>query len=262
MSVVILQDAIVHYEVMGRGKPLLFLHGWVGSWRYWIPTMQVCSGSFRTYAIDLWGFGDTAKTPNNYSLQEQSKLIGHVMEKIGLDKVALVGHSLGGIIALNFAAQFPGLVDRVMAISVPHGESRINNRLRLSKPAELAEWLLGKETNAEAARTEAPKADQRAIKASFSHLPDLDLRELSNSITIPCLFIHGDTDPAVEPPGFEELFGLPEHTHHILFEQSGHFPMLNESAKFNRLLADFMALDSGMSPRQLQIKEEWKRRVR
>jgi 3-oxoadipate enol-lactonase len=262
MSVVILQDEIVHYEVMGRGRPLLFLHGWVGSWRYWIPTMQVCSGSFRTYAIDLWGFGDTAKDPNNYPLQEQSKLIDHFMKKIGLAKVVLVGHGLGGIVALNFAAQYPGLVDRIMAISIPHGESRINNRLLLSKPAELAEWLLGKDTTAEAARAEAPKADHKAIQTSLIHLPDLDLKALSYNIDIPCLFIHGEIDPAVEPPGFEELFGLPEHTHHILFEQSGHFPMLNESAKFNRLLADFMALDSGMSPRQLQVKEEWKRRVR
>jgi pimeloyl-ACP methyl ester carboxylesterase len=262
MSVVILQDEIVHYEVMGRGRPLLFLHGWVGSWRYWIPTMQVCSGAFRTYAIDLWGFGDTAKNPSNYSLKGQSELIGHFMDQMGLAKVALVGHSLGGVVALNFAAQFSGLVDRVMAISIPHGESRINNRLRLSKPSELAEWLLGKDTTAEAARAEAPKADYRAIQASLSHLPDLDLRELSNNISIPCLFIHGETDPAVAAPGFDELFGLPEHTHHILFEQSGHFPMLNESAKFNRLLSDFMAIDSGMSPRQLQIKEEWKRRVR
>jgi pimeloyl-ACP methyl ester carboxylesterase len=262
MSVVILQDEIVHYEVLGRGRPLLFLHGWVGSWRYWIPTMQVCSGAFRNYAIDFWGFGDTAKNPANYPLQEQVNLIGHFMEQMGVAKVALVGHGLGGIVALNFALQFSGLVDRVMAVCIPHSGSMINNRLCSSKPAELAEWLLGKEAVAEIARVEAPKADQRAIQVSLSHLADLNLRELSNKITIPCLFIHGEIDPAVTAPGFDELIGLPEHTHHILFEQSGHFPMLNESTKFNRLLFDFMALASGISPRQLQIKDEWKRRVR
>jgi len=48
----------------------------------------------------------------------------------------------------------------------------------------------------------------------------------------------------------------------MIFEQSGHFPMLDESAKFNRLLIDFLSLASGESPRQLQMKEEWKRRVR
>ena len=53
MSVIVLGSDIVHYEVLGRGRPLLFLHGWVGSWRYWIPSMQAASISYRTYALDL-----------------------------------------------------------------------------------------------------------------------------------------------------------------------------------------------------------------
>jgi pimeloyl-ACP methyl ester carboxylesterase len=262
MSVAIIQDELVHYEVLGRGKPLIFLHGWVGSWRYWIPAMQGCSVSFRAYAIDLWGFGDTSKNPSRYSLAEQVSLIHHFMERMGLVKVAVIGHALGACTALNFASVFPELVDRIVAISIPHGEGRIHPRLRSSNPAELAEWLLGKDAISEAARTEAMKADPRAIQASLELLPDLNLHELSKSFNIPCLFVHGQIDPAVNPPGFDELLGLPEHTHHCLFEGSGHFPMLDESNKFNRLLADFLNLPSGTSPRQLQVKEEWKRRVR
>jgi hypothetical protein len=45
-------------------------------------------------------------------------------------------------------------------------------------------------------------------------------------------------------------------------ENSGHFPMIDETMRFNRLLTDFLALDSGLSPRELQMKEEWRRRVR
>ncbi len=60
----------------------------------------------------------------------------------------------------------------------------------------------------------------------------------------------------------EQPSTLPQHMHQIVFESSGHFPMLDESSKFNRLLADFLNLNSGVSPRQLQLKEEWKRRVR
>jgi pimeloyl-ACP methyl ester carboxylesterase len=60
-----------------------------------------------------------------------------------------------------------------------------------------------------------------------------------------------------------ELAGsLPEQAHQITFDSSGHFPMLDETSKFNRLLVDFLSLSSGASPRQLQLKEEWKRRVR
>jgi pimeloyl-ACP methyl ester carboxylesterase len=66
MSAIFIDGQLAHYEVIGRGKPVLFLHGWVGSWRYWVPTMQTISSTNRTYALDLWGFGDSAK--NNHTL--------------------------------------------------------------------------------------------------------------------------------------------------------------------------------------------------
>ena len=61
MSAILLEGQIVHYEVLGRGRPIIFLHGWVGSWRYWISSMQVASTSFRAYGLDLWGFGESAR---------------------------------------------------------------------------------------------------------------------------------------------------------------------------------------------------------
>ncbi len=75
--------------------------------------------------------------------------------------------------------------------------------------------------------------------------------------------VYGQNDPALESPlGNGNNHALPESSHQIIFEQSGHFPMLDEMSKFNRLLADFLALGSGLSPKQLQLKDEWKRRVR
>ena len=79
---------------------------------------------------------------------------------------------------------------------------------------------------------------------------------------LPCLLVHGLNDPVIEIPAQENLANLPERLHSIIFEQSGHYPMLDEPTKYNRLLNDFLALPSGESPTQLQLKEEWKRRVR
>ena len=63
------------------------------------------------------------------------------------------------------------------------------------------------------------------------------------------------------PPQFDPLL-MPELLHSIYLEGSGHFPMLDEPQRFNRLLTDWLALESGESPRDLQLKEEWRRRVR
>lgn len=262
MSAVILQDEIVHYEVLGRGRPLIFLHDWVGSWRYWIPTMQAASVSFRTYAIDLWGFGDSAKNPGFYGLQEQVGLLSEFLDRLGIARVALIGHGLGAVIAMLFAQRLPASVDRVMAIGLPKDETAINPRLRSASPAELADWLLGRSPVTEAAWIEAPKADQRALLLSLSGLAQLDLPSLPRRISVPFLLVHGQNDPAIESPSLDGSHELPELGHLIQFEQCGHFPMLEEPSKFSRLLTDFLNLQSGTSPRQLQLKEEWKRRVR
>ncbi len=74
--------------------------------------------------------------------------------------------------------------------------------------------------------------------------------------------MNGLKDQAITPPDLDAVMTLPESTHAVMFDQSGHFPMLDEGSKFNRLMVDFLSLPSGDSPRQLQLKEEWKRRVR
>lgn len=262
MSAIILWDEIVHYEVLGRGRPVIFLHDWVGSWRYWIPCMQATSTSFRTYALDLWGFGDSGKNPAYYSLEQQVGLIDEFMAKMGIARAALVGHGLGAIIAMLYASRRPQMVDRLMAVGLPVGEGALNARLRLGQAAELAEWLLGRSPAYEAAWMDAPKVDTRAILLSLASLEMMDLKHTLDQLSTPCLLVYGQADALVQAPPLEALALLPQQAHAILFEQSGHFPMLDEPSKFNRLLNDFLSLPSGESPRQLQLKEEWKRRVR
>ncbi|MDO9301595.1 MAG: alpha/beta hydrolase, partial [Anaerolineales bacterium] len=63
-------------------------------------------------------------------------------------------------------------------------------------------------------------------------------------------------------PPQEKTDSFPNHIHQVNLEGTGHFPMIDNPTQFNRLLTDFLALDSGASPRELQLKEEWKRRVR
>jgi pimeloyl-ACP methyl ester carboxylesterase len=262
MSVVILKQELVHYEVLGRGRPLILLHGWVGSWRYWVPAMQAASVSYRAYAVDLWGFGDSAKTPGLFNLDQQCSLLDAFLENMGIGRVALLGHGLGGIIALLCAKRNPQVIDRVMAVSCPLEENMINNRLLSSNPADLADWLLGRSSLMEPVRADAPKADPTAIQSSLSNLPAGQLRNTWRQSNTASLFVHGQNDPAIEYPRSEHIADLPESAHVVMFEQSGHFPMLDESSKFNRLMIDFLSLPSGESPRQLQLKEEWKRRVR
>jgi pimeloyl-ACP methyl ester carboxylesterase len=119
MSAITIENDLVHYEVLGRGRPVILLHGWLGSWRYWIPAMQQLSAKYRTYALDLWGFGDSGKDERHYDFAAQVMLLEQFMEKMGIAKAALVGHSLGAAISVRYAAQHPEQVPRLMVVSPP-----------------------------------------------------------------------------------------------------------------------------------------------
>jgi pimeloyl-ACP methyl ester carboxylesterase len=260
LSAILLDSSIVHYEVLGRGRPVIFLHGWVGSWRYWISAMQVTSTSYRAYALDLWGFGDTTHNALNYSLDQQANLLDRFLNEMGIGKIALVGHGLGALVGMTFAARFPQSVDRMMAISCPLDYQAVNARLRTGTPAELSEWLSSRTPEATTALSDASKADAKAIADSLAGLQANNVFNSFRPLNIPCLLVYGDKDPAIVIPDGE--YSLSTMTHQVELESSGHFPMIDETTRFNRLLTDFLALDSGSSPRDLQMKEEWRRRVR
>jgi pimeloyl-ACP methyl ester carboxylesterase len=262
MSAIILDETIVHYEALGRGRPILFLHSWIGSWRYWITSMQVASTSFRAYGLDLFGYGDTSHDVNRYSLDQQADLVGRFLDEMGIGKIALVGHGLGALVGFHFAAQRPDNVDRIMAVNSPLDFHSVNAKLRTSTAAELVDWLSSRSPEAVTALSDASKADMSAIAASINSFHADSLFQQFREVNIPCLLVYGQNDPSISVPPAENASSLSLHMHQINLEGSGHFPMIDETAKFNRLLTDFLALESGLSPRELQLKEEWKRRVR
>lgn len=258
MSSILSENEIVHYEVLGRGRPLFFLHTWTGSWRYWIPTMQATSISFRSYALDFWGYGDSAKATARYDIDHQVRLVRYMLDVFGIDKVALIGHGLGAIVAMIYAYRYPKAVDRVLAISYPLIEQGINNRLKSDSPSKSAGWLATQPPHDTILQSEAQKIDLQAIRTSLQSLKYIDLSALVLEIATPSLLLYGLHDPAIAVPDQDQLSHLPEHSTHMVFDQSGHYPMDDEPNRFRRLLGDFLALPSGESVRSLMSKEEWK----
>ncbi|MBZ0294978.1 MAG: alpha/beta hydrolase [Anaerolineae bacterium] len=119
MSAISLGSDLIHYEVLGRGRPVILLHSWVGSWRYWIPTMQQLQVKYKVYALDLYGYGDSVKNPKKYTIAHQVQLLADFVDKLGIAKTALVGHGLGALVAAEYARQYSDKVPRMMVVSLP-----------------------------------------------------------------------------------------------------------------------------------------------
>jgi pimeloyl-ACP methyl ester carboxylesterase len=261
MSITTVGARIIHYEALGRGEPLIFVHGWLGSWRYWWPSMQSLSTHYRTFALDLWGFGDSSKDPSAYHLDAYATMLDEFVEKLGIARpVTLVGHALGAAAALRYASAHPAAVSRLAAVALPLSGAHLNSRLLDADPAA----LLGRVLKASHPEVEGElrKTDAGAIHASAAELNSLDFGPALSEPPVPLLLVYGSADALVLSPNShiagEPAAGAGENCAVITLEAS-HFPMLEDAPRFNRLLLDFIRAET--NPTAVAPKEFWQRRV-
>lgn len=105
------------YADTGTGTAVLFVHGLLGSHRHWTQLMHTLADGHRLIAPDLFGHGASAKPVGDYSLGSHAATLRDLLDRLAVDRVTLVGHSLGGGIAMQFCYLFPDRVDRLVLVS-------------------------------------------------------------------------------------------------------------------------------------------------
>jgi len=230
--------------------------------------MEAISDRHRTYAFDLWGFGDSDHSPQRYDLGAYEQQLGQFIDNMGLGEtpVTLVGHALGAAIAVRYAnqARLPEQrVLRIMAVSLPLGPNAIDRRLTPGG-GSLLDRVLGRRAAVDYPEVdlEAQKADPNAIMMSARLVAgaDQETARAVEKLDMPLLLVHGEKDPLIAPPSPDLLHVSDQNVKPITLSDSRHFPMLDEASKFQRLLKDFLET----KPEDLQtlaLKEEWRRRT-
>ncbi len=263
MSITSVSNRLIHYEVLGRGQPLIFVHGWLGSWRYWWPSMQALSARHRTFAFDFWGFGDSSKAADLYSLDAYSEMLEQFVEQLGIARpVTVVGHSLGAAVALHYAVERPDSVNKLIAVSLPLSGADINHRLTDSDPDAFIAKVMGKSNSFSEIDAEVKKTDRQAVNRLALELSEHDVTAELEKCTRPVLTIFGEQDVVVQAPSDARhlLQNAELGRLFVSLSDCNHFPMLEEKAKFNRLLLDFIHADDSLT--ELAPKEYWQRRIR
>jgi len=105
------------YRVAGSGPTVVLIHGMVNSSRHWQEVAERLAGSYRVVAPDLIGHGDSATPRGDYSLGAHAAGIRDLLTTIGVERATIVGHSLGGGVAMQFFYQFPQRTERLVLIS-------------------------------------------------------------------------------------------------------------------------------------------------
>src|SRR5690242_18009360 len=107
--------ANLYYEVAGAGKPLILIHGLSGSSRWWERNIAALAQYFRVYVVDLVGFG-ASRSDAPFALGEAEQVLYTWMERLDIRRASIVGHSMGGVIAAELAADYPALVERLILV--------------------------------------------------------------------------------------------------------------------------------------------------
>src|SRR5919109_5439611 len=107
----------VIYRIAGEGPPVVLIHGMVNSSRHWESVALRLADSYTVIAPDLIGHGDSATPRGDYSLGAHAASIRDLLTAIGIERATLVGHSLGGGVAMQFFYQFPQRTERLVLVS-------------------------------------------------------------------------------------------------------------------------------------------------
>jgi len=258
VSSITTDQGIVHYEVYGRGRPVILLHGWLGSWGLWQETMAYLGAFYRTYAMDFWGFGESGKKRETYAVQDFVSLVNQFMLQLGIERAPLVGHSMGGTVSLALAIQHPERVSKAVVVGSPIVGSSLAFPLKLAGYRPIAFLLFNMMGLFRAGvRVASPficrdprfpammdrdlsRTTVESFLLSIASLRRTDLRPSLSQIKIPSLGIYGARDNIVHPAQWQPMQkGIPNvRIEHL--PQAGHFVMLEEPGEFSRRLKAFL----------------------
>jgi pimeloyl-ACP methyl ester carboxylesterase len=267
-----LDGLALHYVVEGRGPTVVLLHGLGGFATAWRETVEALAPRLTVYALDLPGFGRSAKPRTRYGLGLFAGALAGFVDALAINHVSLVGHSLGAAVATAYTLARPGRVERLAFVAglVPgcnYRLSRIYRALALPgvgealalcgcrpvyraalnrcfyRPAPETTALLVEEDYATRTAWEARAAylgTVRGVRHDFQ-AQGPQFRRALKGLDLPVLLVHGRQDPVVPAAHCVELgAALPRATVRWL-ESCGHFPQLEHPGTVNEWLGDFIA---------------------
>jgi pimeloyl-ACP methyl ester carboxylesterase len=268
-------DDVVSYVELGRGEPVLAIHGLGGSWTVWLENLPAIARGRRAIAVDLPGFGRSAPSGDGIAISGYSRVLARLLEELSIENAVLIGNSLGGWIAADIALRAPGRVSALVLVDAggvpPTGLERRKALAIMEAAARLAPY---------APRFRSALASRRmlrslALRSTFARpagvaadlvymalpaAPDPGFSaalfaakrswsdawcDMLTEIACPTLIVWGDRDSLLPLRHAREYARRIVGSRLQVIEQAGHLPMLERPTEFNRVVLEFLAEVSG-----------------
>jgi pimeloyl-ACP methyl ester carboxylesterase len=263
----------VCFRYGGEGPLIVLLHGITGQSAQWELAIDELADSFTLLAPDLLGHGQSAKPRGDYSLGAYASGVRDILLALGHDRATVVGHSLGGGVAMQFAYQFPERCERLVLVSSGGLGRQVHPLLRAATlpGSELVLPLIAHERllalgeavgRALGALKIEAGPDLAEVARGYASLADADARSafiqtmravldyggqrvsardrLYLAEAMPTLLVWGADDPIIPVAHGREAHEAMPGSRFEVFEDAGHFPQLSHPRRFARLLREFL----------------------
>jgi pimeloyl-ACP methyl ester carboxylesterase len=264
----------VTYRCVGDGPAVVLIHGITSSSRTWRSVIPALAERHTVIAPDLLGHGRSAKPRGDYSLGAYASGIRDLLVALDIPRATIVGHSLGGGVAMQFAYQFPERIERLALVDSGGLGGEVNLVLRAatlpgaeyvlpllaSSPLRGAGAAVGSVLSKFGLR---PSADLRGMAEGFESLGDGDARRAflhtARSVIdpagqrvdasdrlylaehVPSLIVWGERDRMIPVQHGHDAHALMPNSRLEIFSEAGHFPFNDDPQRFAALLQDFIA---------------------
>ena len=264
----------VTFHMMGDGPPILLVHGITSSSRTWRRVMPRLAETHTVIAPDLLGHGQSAKPPGDYSLGAYASGIRDLLVALEIPRSTVVGHSLGGGIAMQFAYQFPERVGRMVLVDSGGIGREVSPILRAAAlpGAEFVLPVMFSPTLHDGALKVRsllgriglqPNADIEGVSEGFASLTEADARRaflhtvrsvidtggqrvsaedrLYLAADVPSMIIWGENDRLIPVSHAHKAQEMLPDSRLEIFSDAGHFPFNDHPDRFVDLMRDFIA---------------------
>jgi pimeloyl-ACP methyl ester carboxylesterase len=257
---------------LGEGPPIVFVHGLGGAWQNWLEQLPRFAEHHRCIAVDLPGFGHSQMPAKKISISGYGRSLDALCDQLNIDAACFVGNSMGGFVSAELAIAFPQRVERLVLVSaaglsIEHQRNeralaamrRLNNVLTfytgwiasrsdlVTRRSRVRKATLGlvarhpERLHPALAAEQLRGSGKPGFIDALDALTDYPIRDRLPDIACPALIVWGTDDrlvPLADASQFERL--IPD-SRKLIFEDTGHVPMLERPDAFNHALEQFLS---------------------
>jgi len=233
------------YERFGNGAPLMLIHGYPLDHTIWSDVANLLKNDFDLILPDLRGFGQSTTVETPYTISDMADDLAGLIDYLGIEKIALAGHSMGGYVALAFAQKYPQWVNGLgLVASQAAADSSERKAGRYQTAAEVSQKGVGVIAEGMTTKFSAdvgvqaflrPLMERQTPFAVIGALKAMaereDLMDHLSSVTFPVALIHGDADMLISIDRAREIKETLPSAQLVILQGAGHMPMMESPHK-------------------------------